>query len=152
LNDSLEIVSQFVNNPTYNTSDAKAKWDSEFKSTTKTIFTQKLNTIFSVEGEAMMNGTTFDKIDAALSITSEQNPEIRQQWEPLGILVGKTVTVARAQDTVSTIGRMKYLSPVYNALLNTKYPITFADGTTKPGLTVAKEWFAANFDFYSPYA
>ena len=48
----------------------------------------------------MMNGTTFDKIDAALDITSEKNPEIKEQWEPLGILVGKSTTVAHAHTTV----------------------------------------------------
>jgi hypothetical protein len=152
LNDSFAIVDDFVNNPTMNTTDAKSKWDNEFKSTTKTIFTQKLNTILSTEGLTMMNATTFDRIDNALNVTGEENPEIRQQWEPLGIMVGKSTTVARAKDTVSTIGRMKYLSPVYDALLTTTFPITFEDGSTKPGKQVAQEWFQLNYDFYSPYA
>jgi len=72
LNDSIAIVNDFVNNPTMNTTDAKSKWDNEFKSTTKTIFTQKLNTILSTEGLTMMNATTFDRIDTALDVQKKK--------------------------------------------------------------------------------
>ena len=40
LNDSLAIVHEFVYDPGMNTTAAAAKWNSEFQTTTKTIFTQ----------------------------------------------------------------------------------------------------------------
>jgi len=57
LNDSLALVDAYMNNDTATFDHAYATklWTSEFKSTTKTIFAQKLNTEYNKCGTACMN-------------------------------------------------------------------------------------------------
>ena len=49
LNDSLALVDEYISTPTadFNHTRAADLWKNEFVSTTKTIFTQKLNTEYS---------------------------------------------------------------------------------------------------------
>lgn len=82
LNDSLQLVSDYINQDpsTFDHDKAKKLWTTEFKSTTKTIFAQKLNTEFSKCGTACMNQTVFTTIDTDLNITGEINPDVKQEW------------------------------------------------------------------------
>jgi len=131
--------------------DATSKWKTEFLSTTKTIFAQKLNTEYSNCGTACMNSTVFNAIDKDMNITGEINPDVKQEWQPLGILLGEKVTVNPAHTTVSTVGRMKYLSPIYNALVTTTEKVQLDSGPAD-GKQVAQDWYQENYSFYSPYA
>ena len=45
-----------------------------------------------------------------------------------------------AHDFISSMGRMKYLTPIYTALM---------DSGNK---TTAQDWYNQNIDFYHPYA
>lgn len=79
LNDSLALVGQYMDG-SVDHAKAKSDWNNEFKSTTKTIFTQKLNTEFNKCGVACINSTIFNQIDADMNITGEINPDVKQQW------------------------------------------------------------------------
>lgn len=60
------------------------------------------------------------QIDKDLDITSSLDPECMQRWYPLGINVKYDPVMAPAQNFISLQGRMKYLTPIYQALLDTK--------------------------------
>jgi len=86
-----------------------------------------------------------------MNITGEINPDVKQEWFPLGIMLGLSTTVELAHTTVMTVGRMKYLGPIYDALLKTTMPVILASGNMD-GKAVAKMWFEESYNFYSPYA
>jgi len=86
-----------------------------------------------------------------MDITNEINPDVKQEWFPLGIKLGLATTVELAHTTVMTVVRMKYLGPIYDALLTTKLPVILTSGNMD-GKAVAKMWFEESFSFYSPYA
>jgi hypothetical protein len=69
-----------MNNPNMDHDAATNAWTKEFLSTTKTIFTQKLNTMFSTCGLACMNSTVFNAIDKDMNVTGEINPDVKQEW------------------------------------------------------------------------
>lgn len=79
LNDSLALVASYIDG-TVDHAQATKDWNTEFKSTTKTIFAQKLNTEFKTCGLTCMNSTTFLAIDADMNITGEINPDVKQEW------------------------------------------------------------------------
>ena len=56
-------------------------------------------------------------------------------------MLGLEVTVQPAHHTVKNVGRMKYLSPIYKALLTTTEPVKLDDKTTANGIDVAKDWY-----------
>jgi len=66
-------------------------------------------------------------------------------------MLGLATTVELAHTTISTVGRMKYVGPIYDALLTTKLPVILASGNMD-GKAVAKMWFEENYSFYSPYS
>lgn len=57
------------------------------------------------------------KIDADLNITGTLDPECKQRWFPMGIKIGYAPTKEPAHTFISSQGRMKYLTPIYKALL-----------------------------------
>lgn len=111
--DALALVDQYIAG-TVDHADAQKKWTTEFVSTTQTIFAQKLNTDIT-----MMTKDIFDAIDKDLNVTGNINPDVKQEWQPLGIMLGEAVVVNPAHTIVQTVGRMKYLGPIYDALLTT---------------------------------
>jgi len=46
---------------------------------------------------------------------------------------------------------MKYLSPIYDALLATTEKVQLDSGPAD-GMQVAQDWYHESYDFYSPYA
>jgi len=50
-----------------------------------------------------------------------------------------------------TVGRMKYLNGIYDALLTTDQMVQLDSGPAK-GKDVAQAWFTESYSFYSPYA
>lgn len=92
-----------------------------------------------------------EKIDADLSITDNNDPDntdpnvhpdynINEQWVPLGLRLGYHPVLPVAKRITETVGRMKYLTPIYKALL--------ASGNK----SLAEMWYTDSVDFYSPYA
>jgi leukotriene-A4 hydrolase len=57
------------------------------------------------------------KVDADLNVTNAKNPENGQRWFPLAIQTKYEPAYERAQYYVSYQGRMKYILPVYTALV-----------------------------------
>ena len=71
-------------------------------------------------------------LDGKLGLTGRGNHEILVQWLCLAAASGYEPVFARVRLLLSTVGRMKYVRPLYEAL-----------GHTAPGRTLAREVFAA---------
>lgn len=80
------------------------------------------------------------RIDADLNVTNAANPELGQRWFPLSIQMKYNVALDKAHYYVSYQGRMKYILPVYQALV--------AYGRRD----LAYQWFIDNQNFYHPIA
>ena len=81
-----------------------------------------------------------EKIDADLDITATKDPEVKNVWFPLGIRLNYTAVISPAHTFISSMGRLKYLQPEYQALLDTKQT------------ALAISWYEENKDFYHPLA
>jgi len=80
------------------------------------------------------------KVDADYNLTGTVDPECKQRWFPLCIKAGYAPALEPAHTFVSTQGRMKYLNPIYRALLDTNQK------------DLAVKWFNESIDFYHPLA
>ena len=80
------------------------------------------------------------QIDKDLSITSTVDPEVKQFWFFVCIMKGYQPVMQPAHTFISSMGRLKYLKPVYQALLNTNQK------------DLAVQWFNENINFYHPTA
>lgn len=70
---------------------------------------------------ARLNDITTDilaKVDADLKVTQTLDPECKMVWYPMGIRKGYKPVMDAAHAFISSMGRMKYLQPVYQALLD----------------------------------
>lgn len=102
-----------------------------------------LKVVFLLELLARQSEVTLaimQRIDADLNITNDANPEVKQRWFPLAIAVSYYPAFQPAHIFVSVQGRMKYINPIYLALIRNGYR------------NIAIEWFAENADFYHPIA
>ena len=79
-------------------------------------------------------------IDQDYNCTWDKNPEIGQRWFPLAFAFNYQQAFAGAHDLITRQGRMKYLNPVYQALVD----IGRRD--------LAWQWLQENKDFYHPIA
>jgi len=90
----------------------------------RVIFVQQL-----VQRRKDVGLVILNKIDADLKITenndpSSTNPDVHpdwnilEQWIPLGIRSGYHPVLPLAKTLVETVGRMKYLTPIYQALVD----------------------------------
>lgn len=84
----------------------------KFDSNTKVIFLQALERV-----KANVTVAVLTKIDADLNITNTVDPNCQQEWLPLGIEKNYTAVMDVAHTVVTTIGRMKYLTGIYTALM-----------------------------------
>lgn len=84
--------------------------------------------------------TILEGVDRDLNITDTVDPECKQRWFPLGIKKNYTNVLEPAHTFISTQGRMKYLTPIYQALLDTNQK------------QIAVQWYEENINFYHPYA
>jgi len=60
---------------------------------------------------------TLAELDAAFSLTRSGNAEILAQWLELSVLRGYAPADARLEEFLRTVGRRKFLEPLYTALL-----------------------------------
>lgn len=86
----------------------------KFNSNLKVIF---LNTL--QENFANVTVEVFNRIDADLNITAEKNPEVKSRWLPMGLRLKVKKTYDPAENFISSMGRNKYLTPIYTALQKT---------------------------------
>jgi len=97
------------------------------------VFVERLSTHESLTLDIM------SKVDADLNLTMTVNPEIKQRWYPLGIMKGYDQVIEPAHELISSVGRAKYLAPIYKALIHSDQ------------LPLAEQWYKENTDFYHPY-
>lgn len=88
------------------------------------IYLQKLPRVLSGEDCA--------RLDADLGLTARGNHEILTQWLCIAAASGYAPAFPRVRTLLSTVGRMKYVRPLYQAL-----------GKTPEGRALAREVFAA---------
>ena len=82
-------------------------WDSNLK----VIFHDTLQNNYSQVDIAILT-----KIDADLDCTDDPNPEVKQRWYPTGIGKDYDPVTEPAHTWISSMGRSKYLNPVYQSL------------------------------------
>lgn len=102
-----------------------------------------LKVVFHTTLQANMDDVTeaiLTKIDADLGCTDDVDPEVKQRWYATGILKGYDPVTEPAHTWVSSMGRSKYLNPIYQAL----------EDSGQHDLGV--QWFDENKDFYHPVA
>jgi len=80
------------------------------------------------------------KIDADLSCTTTVDPEVKQRWFATGLALEYAPVKEPAHEWISSMGRSKYLAPIYAALQDNGQHDT------------ACTWLAENKDFYHPVA
>ena len=88
----------------------------------------------------MMNIAIMTQIDTDYNCTGDLDPEVKQRWYPTGIMLNYTPVFDAAHTFVSSMGRLKYLTPIYTALEDS--------GNHDMAMT----WFNENKDFYHPVA
>jgi len=57
-------------------------------------------------------------IDADYNTTADPDPEVKQRWLPIGLTIQYEPSYDAAHTWVSSMGRCKYLTPIYSALQN----------------------------------
>ena len=63
-----------------------------------------------------VNLNILERIDADLNCTLDIDPEVKQRWYPVGLTLNYTPVYEPAHTWISSMGRSKYLTPVYQAL------------------------------------
>ena len=76
------------------------------------------------------------QIDADLNVTPDPDPEVRQRWYAMGLGLQYQPVYTYAQAWVGSMGRNKYIKPIYAALQDS--------GQHDLGV----QWNNANIDFY----
>jgi aminopeptidase N len=90
---------------------------------------------------ADLDEPTLRELDARFDLTNASNHDILEKWLARAIRAGYGPGIARAEDVLGTVGRMKYLRPLYQALA--------AGPETRP---LADKWFARFEPRYHPIA
>jgi hypothetical protein len=106
-------------------------------------FYTNLKVIFYDTIQANMDQVTvklLERIDADYDTTSDPNPEVKQRWLPIGLKTFYEPAYDAAHTFVSSMGRCKYLTPIYSALQSS--------GQHDLGV----EWYNENLSFYHPVA
>lgn len=115
--------------------DNKDDFINNYYSNLQVIFVERLS--------ARFNETTTDiltRIDGDFNLTGTADPEIKQRWFPLGIKKSYAPVTEPAHNFVSSQGRLKYLNPIYLALLDAGQRAT------------AVSYYCESKDFYHPMA
>jgi len=86
-----------------------------------------------------LTSAIISRIDSDYDVTNTEDPEVLQRWFPLTIRL-KTYTAVYdpAEAWVGSLGRLKYLTPVYTALEESNQH------------NKAVSWLNENEDFYCP--
>lgn len=81
-----------------------------------------------------------ERIDGDYDCTDDKDPEVKQRWYPTGLSMDYQPVYDPAHTWISSMGRSKYLNPVYASLQDS--------GQHDLGV----QWFDENKDFYHPVA
>lgn len=80
-----------------------------------------------------------DTLDKAFGFSTTPDPEVRTLWYKIALKKNYEPSMKTAPEFLARVGRGKFVTPIYEALL-----------TTKQGQKVAKETYEKNKLFYSP--
>ena len=111
LNESKELADEYIKLGGKSSPSNYKDYNNWFSSL-KVVFLEQL-----VANQENFNPDLLKKIDEDLNITSTRDPEVMQRWFPLGITKGYDVVKPYAHTHISSMGRMKYLQPIYEALV-----------------------------------
>lgn len=131
---SISLANQYITLAGHGSPD-KASDFKTFYSNLRVIF---LNQLMSRLPEVTVD--IMAQIDKDQDITHTKDPECLQRWLPMSILKNYQPAIEVAHTFVQTVGRQKYIVPIYKALL---------DSNQK---TLAVTWFNENVKFYHPLA
>jgi len=106
----------------------------DYYSNLKVIFIERL------AAQTNISLDVISKVDADFNLTNTVDPECKQRWLPLGIRANYSAATEPAHQFVSSMGRLKYLNPIYLALVESGQK------------DLAIKWFMENIDFYHPLA
>ena len=79
------------------------------------------------------------ELDRRFALTDSRNYDILEKWLTLGIRSGYGPALPRVEQVLGTVGRMKYLRPLYAAL-------------AERDLALAERLFQGNAPLYHPIA
>jgi leukotriene-A4 hydrolase len=82
---------------------------------------------------------TLDFLEDAYKFKSVKNCEIKYRWHMMCLKAGHTDEYPDVAKFVTSVGRMKYVRPIYRSFLK-----------AKDGEEMAKKTFTANRKFYHP--
>ena len=85
-----------------------------------------------------VNTAILERIDADLNCTEDIDPEVKQRWYPVGLSLNYTPVYEPAHTWISSMGRSKYVTPVYQSLQDSNQH------------DLAVQWNDENKDFYHP--
>ena len=77
----------------------------------KVIFIERL------ASNPKLNFGIIKRVDEDYNLTTSVDPEIKQRWFPMGIRAGYKPVMEPAHKFICSMGRLKYLKPIYLALL-----------------------------------
>ncbi|KAJ3097652.1 putative leukotriene A-4 hydrolase (LTA-4 hydrolase) (Leukotriene A(4) hydrolase), partial [Physocladia obscura] len=103
------------------------------------VFLESLTTAIST-GTAKFSVAVLDTMDAVYGLTQIGNCEIKCRWHELCLLSGREAIFDAVAVFVTTMGRMKYVRPLYRAWRK----------CSKEGERRARETFEGARGFYHP--
>lgn len=143
ITEAKELALAYIANGGNETSPDNYTKYNDWYSSLKVVFLEQLLEKLPVNGTPAAGDVTLqilEKVDKDLSVTMTEDPECKQRWFPLGIQLNYTNVTEPAKTFISSMGRLKYLTPIYSALLAANKKDT------------AIEWYNLNKDFYHPSA
>lgn len=105
----------------------------DYYSNLKVVFHDTLETNID-----KVNIAILERIDADYNCTFDIDPEVKQRWFPVGLTLNYQPVYEPAHTWISSMGRSKYLTPVYTALQDSGQH------------DLAVQWNDENKDFYHP--
>ncbi|KAI8616940.1 peptidase family M1-domain-containing protein [Chytriomyces sp. MP71] len=99
-----------------------------------------LETLQTAAAEEKLPVAVLDEMDALYGLTAVRNCEIRSRWLELNLACGRESVFPEVVDLVTTMGRMKYVRPLYRALRK----------CSPGGEELARATFAKHKGFYHP--
>eukprot|EP00347_Sterkiella_histriomuscorum_P011519 403372143 len=101
----------------------------------KVIFAQ-----YFINNKDKMTKDIFNKVETDLKVSQIANLEFKQRWAVVGLYLNNVDSKTVAQNIVSSVGRLLYITPIYQALVDIG------------AVDLGQKWYKDNELFYSPLA
>ncbi|KAJ3409863.1 hypothetical protein HDU80_008933 [Chytriomyces hyalinus] len=127
-----EFARSNANEHTFSASDITS-----FSTNQTNVFLETLQTAAGIEKFSVQ---VLDAMDSVYNLTKVRNCEIRSRWQELNLACGREEIFPEVVDLITTMGRMKYVRPLYRALRK----------CSPAGEKLARETFSKHKGFYHP--